>query len=45
MVYENIEEMNEVVGSLEENSFVNDEIAGLKSYRKEAEDIIKKFKL
>jgi hypothetical protein len=45
MVYESIEEMKIVVGSLEENSFVNDEIAALKSFRKEAQDLIKKFKL
>ncbi|MFI5152472.1 MAG: DUF4954 family protein [Chitinophagales bacterium] len=45
MVYENIEEMKIVVGPLEENSFVNDEIAALKSFRKEAQDLIKKLKL
>ena len=45
MVYENIEEMNAVVGSLDHNGFINDEIAALKFFKKELNDLGKKFKL
>ncbi|HMH34578.1 MAG TPA: hypothetical protein VK543_16180, partial [Puia sp.] len=45
MVYENAGEMNAVVGSLEDNSFIKSEIALLKVFKKEMNEIIRKFKL
>jgi len=45
MVYEDVAEMNVVVGSLDHNSFINDEMASLQSFRKEMNAISKKFKL
>lgn len=45
MVYESKEEMNVVVGSLQDNSFIKQEKAALKAYRLETDNIIKKFRL
>ena len=45
MVYESVAEMDAVVGSLQQNAFINDEIAALKSFRKELAGIGRKFKL
>jgi hypothetical protein len=45
MVYDSMEEMNVVVGSLQDNSFIRQEKAALKNYRKETEDIIRTFGL
>ena len=41
MVYDSMEEMNVVVGSLQDNSFIKQERAALKNYKKETEDIIR----
>lgn len=43
MVYESEEEMNKIVGSLDENSFINQETDSLASYKKTIEQIVKKF--
>jgi hypothetical protein len=45
MVYDSKEEMNVVVGSLQDNSFIRQERAALKAYKKETEAIIQKFRL
>jgi len=45
MVYSSREEMDVVVGSLQDNSFIRQEKAALKTYKKETETIIQKFKL
>jgi hypothetical protein len=45
MVYESIGEMNEVVGKLEENSFIKQQIAELQAFKKEIQSLKKKFKL
>jgi hypothetical protein len=45
MVYSSKEEMNVVVGSLQDNSFIRQEKLALKNYKKETEAIIQKFKL
>jgi hypothetical protein len=45
MVYESIGEMNEVVGKLEENSFIKQQIAELQAFKKEIQLLKKKFKL
>jgi hypothetical protein len=45
MVYDSTEEMNTVVGALQDNGFIKQERAALKQYRKEAEAILLKFKL
>jgi hypothetical protein len=45
MVYDSIEEMNTVVGSLQDNSFIRQEKAALKNYKKQTEDIIRAFDL
>lgn len=45
MVYESIGEMNEVVGKLEENSFIKQQIAELQLFKKEVASLKKKFKL
>jgi len=45
MVYENSEEMNMVLGNLEDNGFINQEKAALAQYKREIKSIIKKFKL
>lgn len=45
MVYGSKEEMNVVVGSLQDNSFIKQEKAALKAYKQQTESIIKKLKL
>lgn len=45
MVYESIGEMNEVLGKLEENSFIKQQIEELKSFKSEIASLRKKFKL
>jgi len=45
MVYENFAEMNEVVGKLEDNSFINQQIKELSSFKKEILAIKKAFKI
>ena len=45
MVYESTEEMNTVIGSLKDNSFIKQERLALTRYRKEVERIIRQFKL
>jgi hypothetical protein len=45
MVYENMEEMNTVIGSLQKNSFIKQEIESLAVYKKEINELIKKMKL
>ena len=45
MVYTNAKEMAVVTGSLEQNSFIRQEIEMLAKYKKELKDIIGKMKL
>ncbi|HMH22472.1 MAG TPA: DUF4954 family protein [Puia sp.] len=45
MVYSSAEEMNAVVGPLQDNGFIRQERSALRQYRKEAEGVIQKFKL
>jgi hypothetical protein len=45
MVYESPEEMNAVVGKLQDNSFIRQEKEALKQYRKEVEHIVANWKL
>ncbi len=45
MVYESIGEMNEVLGKLEENSFIKQQIAELRAFKKEILSLKKKYKL
>jgi hypothetical protein len=45
MVYDTPEEMNAVVGALQNNSFIRQEKEALKNYRKETEAVIRKCKL
>ena len=43
MVYENNVEMNKVLGSLEDNSFIQSQFEGLENYKKMINEIITKF--
>ncbi|HXB93422.1 MAG TPA: DUF4954 family protein [Puia sp.] len=45
MVYSSDEEMNTVIGSLQDNGFIRQEKEGLKKYRKEVEGVLRQFKL
>jgi hypothetical protein len=45
MVYESIGEMNEVLGKLEENSFINQQMEELKAFKMEITGVRKKFKV
>ena len=45
MVYESIGEMNEVLGKLEENSFIKQQIEELKSFKTGISSLKKKFKI
>jgi NDP-sugar pyrophosphorylase family protein len=45
MVYDSFEEMTQVTGSLEENSFIKQEIEALGVFKKEIRELAKKFKL
>ena len=44
MVYESIGEMTEVIGKLEENSFIKAQIEELKIFKTEINSLKKKFK-
>ncbi len=43
MIYETNEEMNAVVGKLEDNQFIQDQFAELESYKKAVKSLMKKF--
>ena len=43
MVYETREEMNAVVGKIEDNQFIQDQFAELESYKKIVKSLVKKF--
>jgi hypothetical protein len=45
MVYESIGEMNDVLGKLEENSFINQQMEELKAFKAEMGALRKKFKI
>lgn len=45
MVYESIGEMNEVLGKLEDNSFIKQQVVEMKNFKKEITSLKKKFKL
>ncbi|MFN8253508.1 MAG: DUF4954 family protein [Ferruginibacter sp.] len=45
MVYDNQEEMNQVVGRLEDNSFIQEQYAELDAMKKQVKSVIKKLKL
>lgn len=45
MVYDSIGEMNEVLGKLEDNSFIKHQMAELKNFKKEILSLKKKFRL
>ena len=45
MVYDTTEEMNKVVGSLEENSFIQQQTGELDIFKKQVKSIIKKLKV
>jgi hypothetical protein len=44
MVYESKEEMNEVIGQLEKNQFIQDQLAEADLYKKTAKSLIQKLK-
>ena len=41
MVYSSKKEMDKVIGSFSENSFIKEQVAEMKIYRKKASDLIK----
>lgn len=45
MMFETAEEMNKVVGKLEDNSFIKDQIKELQNFKKQITELKKKFKL
>jgi hypothetical protein len=45
MVYDNNDEMNKVVGALEDNSFIQQELKNLDIFKKQVKDVIKKLNL
>jgi hypothetical protein len=45
MIYDNLEEMNAVMGNLEENSFINQQKDELEKFKKQVAAIKKQFKL
>ncbi len=45
MVYDNLAEMNKVIGALEDNSFIQDQLAALEQMKKQVKGIVKRFKL
>jgi hypothetical protein len=45
MVYDNLEEMNNVIGKLEDNSFIKEQQAELQSLKKSVNAVIRKLKL
>ena len=44
MIYDNNKEMLEVMGKIEENSFINEQLKGFEKLKKETEALIKKWK-
>jgi hypothetical protein len=45
MVYETNEEMNKVIGKLEDNSFIQDQLAELDAFKKQVKSVVKKLLL
>ena len=45
MVYENGQEMNTVMGKLEDNNFIKQQVADLQVFKKEISALKRKFKL
>jgi hypothetical protein len=45
MMYETQKEMDNVIGKLDDNSFINQQKEGLKEFRRQADEIRKAFKL
>ncbi|TMI89947.1 MAG: DUF4954 family protein [Bacteroidetes bacterium] len=45
MVYDNRKQMENVIGKLDDNSFIKKKIAEMKSYREKAKELLRKFKL
>jgi hypothetical protein len=45
MVYETNEEMNKVLGRLEDNSFIQQQMGELDALKKEVRSVVKKLKL
>ena len=45
MVYDSTEEMNEVIGRLEDNSFIQQQAAALDEMKKQVKALVKKMKL
>ncbi|MBS1655493.1 MAG: DUF4954 family protein, partial [Bacteroidetes bacterium] len=45
MVYENTIEMDKVIGKLDDNSFINQQVAELKKFKRQVNAVIKAFKL
>lgn len=45
MIYDNEQEMDKILGSIKDNSFINQETAALQSYKKTITSIIQKFSL
>jgi uncharacterized coiled-coil DUF342 family protein len=45
MVYDTKEEMEKVIGKLEDNSFINDQVKELKQFRSQINNIIKSLRL
>ena len=43
MIYETNEEMNAVVGRLEDNQFIQDQLAQVDAYKKIVKSLVKKF--
>ena len=43
MIYENDEEMNTIIGKLEDNQFIQDQFKDLEVYKKTVKNLIKKF--
>jgi len=45
MIYENNEEMNAVIGRIEDNQFIQDQLAEADAYKKNVKALVKKFNL
>jgi ketol-acid reductoisomerase len=45
MVYETNEEMNEVLGRIEDNSFVQEQFADFEAFKKNIKGVMRKLKL
>ena len=44
MIYETNEEMNAVIGRLEDNQFIQDQLAEVDAYKKIVKSLVKKFR-